>query len=132
MSMALISDCDGSRCHLPHSPIFCLSTIGSLTISALDPLKTFVYTGLQLVVVSEKLNMVTDRGRRGSRAWSPMKPPEKTRRYHTSSHTERAPVATTHLSNCMHRICDAYAEHIYAPTRIYLLVSRNRLAVYTV
>ena len=64
MSMALISDCDGSRCHLPHSPIFCLSTIGSLTISALDPLKTFVYTGLQLVVVSEKLNVATDRGRR--------------------------------------------------------------------
>jgi hypothetical protein len=50
----------------------------------------------------------------------------------TTLPAERAPEATTHPSNCMHRICDAYAKHIHAPTRIYSLVSRNRLAVYGV
>lgn len=75
--------------------------------------------GLQLVVVSEKLNVVTDRGRR-KLSVSPMELPEKGRRYHTSSHIERTPVATTYLSNCMHRICDAYAKHIYTHKNIYI------------
>ncbi len=46
---------------------------------------------------------------------SPMEPPEKGRRGHTFTQTERASVATIYLSDRMHWICDAYAKYM----RIY-------------
>ncbi len=44
-----------------------------------------------------------------------IEPPDKGRRGHTFSHTERASVATIYLSDRMHWICDAYAKYM----RIY-------------
>jgi len=93
--------------------------------------------GVQLSVVTEKLNVVTNGA------------PEKGRRYHTFSHTERALVATFNLSNHTNQniwsICNAYTRghtdiythrdiythtHIYTYARIYicltiLIISKN-------
>jgi hypothetical protein len=60
-----------------------------------------VLTGVQLSVVTEKLNVVTDGGRRKLSVVTDGTP-EKGRRYHTFSHTERASVATIYLSDRMH------------------------------
>jgi len=57
--------------------------------------------GVQLSVVTEKLNVVTDGGRRKLSVVTD-ETPEKGRRYHTFSHTERALVATIYLNDCMH------------------------------
>ena len=82
--------------------------------------------GVQLSVASEKLTVVTNRG------WRKLgvEPPEKGRRYHTFSHTERALVATIYLAT-------ACTEHVMHMLSIYMhlqehicLVSRNKLAVY--
>jgi hypothetical protein len=58
-------------------------------------------SGVQLSVVTEKLNVVTDGGRR-KLSVATDGTPEKDRRYYTFSHTERASVATIYLSDRMH------------------------------
>ena len=83
----------------------------------LDAIAAGHRTGVQLSVVTEKLNVVTD-GVAESWAWSLMEPPAKGRRGYTFAHTERALVATIYLSDRMHWICDIYAEYIRTPIRI--------------
>jgi len=68
-------------------------------------------TGVQLSVVTEKLNVVTDVGRRKLSVVT-NRAPEKGRRYHTFSHIERALVAIFNLSDHINQniwsICYAY------------------------
>ena len=69
------------------------ATLGKAITSERLRAQPFVSFGVQLSVVTEKLTVVTDGA------------PEKGRRYHTFSHTERASLATIYL-------CTEYAVHI--------------------
>jgi hypothetical protein len=77
--------------------------------------------GVRLAGVTEKLTGVTDGGRRGAQLSVVTEKltrvtdgaPEKGRRGHTFTHTERASVATIYLSDRMHRICGAYTKHMH-------------------
>ena len=79
-----------------------------------DSVVVNLYPGAQLSVVTEKLNVVTDGGRRKLSVVTDGIS-EKGRRYHTFSHTERASVAIICLSDRVHQICDAYARHMLEP-----------------
>ena len=60
-----------------------------------------VRTGVQLSVVTEKLTVVTDVGRRKLSVVTD-EAPENGRRYYTFSYIERASVATIYFSDRMH------------------------------
>ena len=78
-------------------------------------------------VVTEKLTVVTDVGRRKLSVVTDGAP-EKGRRYHTFSHTERASVATIYPAT----VCTEYAMHmlsIYMHLIEYVAVVKRLISV---
>ena len=74
------------------------------------------WTGAQLSVVTEKLNVVTDRGRRKLSVVTDGAL-EKGQRYHTFIHTERALDLSDHTNQNIQSICYAYTRrHTYIQT----------------
>ena len=82
--------------------------------------------GVQLSVVRRKLNVVADRGRRKLSVVAD-RAPAKGQRYLTFTHTERASVAISNLSNHTNQniqsICYAYTQRrIYRDIHIYIYI----------